>query len=195
MSPVVLLAALLAAPAGLQTPAADKEPVKRTPQQVKAQVESYLNSVDTPISPEQWRALGPEAAPVLEAIAQDPKKLATRRARALSALTIVGSPRASRLVVTIAQREGEASVVRMSAVKAAGDLLQPAELVTAVKPVLEKARDARVRAAAAGVLAKRNPKEACGSVKSQSAKEKAEIQPTFARALADCEFALRPAKP
>jgi HEAT repeat protein len=190
-----VLATLLAAPAGLQTRPTAKEPVVRTPQQVRAQVETYLNSVDTPISAEQWRALGPGAAPVLEAIAQDPKRLSTRRARAVSALSIVGSPRASKLVVTIAQREAETAVVRMSALQAAGELLDPAGLMVAVKPVLEKARDARVRAAAAGVLAKRNPKEGCGSVRSQSAKEKVETQPTFARALQDCEVALRPARP
>lgn len=194
-SPLLLLAALLAAPAGLQTRPTAKEPVARTPQQVRAQVDAYLGSIDTPITPAQWRALGPEAAPVLEAIAQDSKKLPTRRARALSALAVVGSPNASKLVVAIAQRENEAAVVRMSAVRAAGELLDPAGLMLAVKPVLEKAKDARVRAAAAGVLAKRNPKEGCSSVKTQSAREKLETQATFARALEDCEVALRPARP
>jgi HEAT repeat protein len=189
-----LLATLLAAPAGLQT-RPGTEPVTRTPQEVRAQVDSYLGSIDTPVRPEQWRALGPEAAAVLEAIAQDPKKLPTRRARALAALAIVGSPRASKLVVTIAQRETEASVVRMSALRAAGDLLDPAGVVIAVKPVLEKARDARVRAAAAGVLARRNPKEGCTSIRSQSAREKSETRATFARALEDCEIALRSPRP
>ena len=191
----VLLATLLAAPAGLQTRPAAKEPVTRTPQEVRAQVESYLGSIDTPVRPEQWRALGPEAAPVLEAIAQDPKRLPTRRARALAALAIVGSPRASKLVVAIAQREAEATVVRMSALRAAGELLDPPGLVVAVKPVLEKARDARVRAAAAGVLARRSPKDGCSSVRSQSAREKQETQATFARALEDCELALRSPRP
>jgi len=195
MSPLLLVVTLLAAPAGLQTRPAAKEPVTRSPQQVRAQVDSYLGSIDTPITPAQWRALGPEAAPVLEAIAQDPKQLPTRRARALSALAVVGSPNASKLVVAVAQRETEAAVVRMTALRAAGDLLDPAGLMVAVKPVLEKARDARVRAAAAGVLAKRSPKEGCSSVKTQSAREKPDTQATFAKALEDCKVALRPARP
>jgi HEAT repeat protein len=165
------------------------------PEQVRAQVETYLDSIDTPVRPEQWRALGPDAAPVLEAIAQDPKKLPTRRARALAALAVVGSPRASKLIVTIAQSESEKSVVRMSALRAAGDLLDPAGLVVAVKPVLEGAKDTRVRAAAAGVLARRSPKEGCASVRTQSAREKGEARANFARAVEACDAALRLPRP
>jgi HEAT repeat protein len=194
MSPLLsaLLALLLAAPAGLQTRPPDKATAKaKSPQQVRAQVETFLESIDTPVLPEQWRALGPEAAPVLEAIAQDPKKLPTRRARALAALAIVGSPRAPKLVTSIAQSPTEQALVRMSAVRAAGDLLDPAGLVVAIKPVLVGAKDARVRAAAAGVLAKRSPKEGCSSVRTQSAREKPVAQATYARALEDCEAALK----
>jgi HEAT repeat protein len=189
-----VLATLLAAPAGLQNRPAQGT-VVANPERVRAQVESYLDSIDTPVRPEQWRALGPDAAVVLEAIAQDPKKLPTRRARALSALAIVGSPRASKLIVTIAQRESEKSVVRMSALRAAGDLLDPAGLVVAVKPVLEGAKDTRVRAAAAGVLARRNPKDGCASVRTQMAREKAESRGNFARALEDCDATLRLPRP
>jgi HEAT repeat protein len=190
-----VLATLFAAPAGLQNRPPEGTTVTARPEQVRAQVDSYLDSIDTPIRPEQWRALGPDAATALEAIAQDPRKLPTRRARALSALAIVGSPRASRLIITIAQRESEKSVVRMSALKAAGDLLDPAGLVVAVKPVLEGAKDTRVRATAAGVLARRSPKEGCASVRSQSAREKAEVRASFARALGDCDAALRLPRP
>jgi HEAT repeat protein len=190
-----LLATLLAAPAGLQNRPPPGTTVTAKPEQVRAQVESYLDAIDTPVRPEQWRALGPDAAPVLEAIAQDPKKLPTRRARALAALAVVGSPRASRLMITIAQSESEKSVVRMSALRAAGDLLDPAGLVVAVKPVLEGAKDTRVRAAAAGVLARRSPREGCASVRTQSAREKSEARASFARALEACDAALRLPKP
>jgi len=185
-----VLATLFAAPAGLQNRPAQTGPAPK-PAEVRAQVESYLDSIDTPVRPEQWRALGPDGAAVLEEIAQDPKKLPTRRARALSALAVVGSPRASKLVLTIAQKESEKAIVRMSALRAAGALLDPAGLVVAVKPVLEGARDGRVRATAAGVLAKRSPKEGCASVRSQSAREKAEARASFARALQDCDAALK----
>jgi HEAT repeat protein len=190
-----LLATLLAAPAGLQSRPPAGTTVTGRPEQVRAQVETYLDSIDTPVRPEQWRALGPDAAPVLEAIAQDPKKLPTRRARALAALAVVGSPRASKLIVTIAQSESEKSVVRMSALRAAGDLLDPAGLVVAVKPVLEGAKDTRVRAAAAGVLARRSPKEGCASVRTQSAREKGEARANFARAVEACDAALRLPRP
>jgi HEAT repeat protein len=190
-----VLATLFAAPAGLQNRPPAGTTVTARPEPVKAQVESYLDSIDTPVRPEQWRALGPDAAPVLEAIAQDPKKLPTRRARAVSALAVVGSPRASKLIVSIAQRESEKSVVRMSALRAAGDLLDPAGLLVAVKPVLEGARDNRVRAAAASVLARRSPKEGCASVRTQSAREKSEARGTFARALEECDVALKLPRP
>src|SRR6185436_7664448 len=108
-----VLATLFAAPAGLQNRFAQTGPAPK-PAEVRAQVESYLDSIDTPVRPEQWRALGPDGAAVLEEIAQDPKKLPTRRARALSALAVVGSPRASKLVLTIAQKESEKAIVRMS---------------------------------------------------------------------------------
>jgi HEAT repeat protein len=186
-----LLATLLAAPAGLQNRPPPGTTVTARPERVRAQVESYLDSIDTPVRPDQWRALGPDAAPVLEAIAQDPKKLPTRRARALAALAVVGSPRAPQLIINLAQRESEKSVVRMSALRAAGELLDPAGLVVAVKPVLEGAKDTRVRATAAGVLAKRSPKEGCASVRTQSAREKGDDRAPFARALRDCDAAVK----
>jgi HEAT repeat protein len=188
---VTLLSALLAAPAGLQNraPASPALPA-RPAAEVRVQVETYLDSIDTPIRPEQWRALGPEAARVLEELAQDPKKLPTRRARALSALAVVGSPRAAKLMIAIAQKDSEKAVVRMSAVKAAGMLLDPAGLVAAVKPVLESARDVHVRAAAATVLARRNPKAGCGPVRTQSAREQDATRAAFAQALGACDSAL-----
>jgi hypothetical protein len=70
-------------------------------------------------------------------------------------------------------------------------LLDPAGLVVAVKPVLEGAKDTRVRAAAAGVLARRSPKEGCASVRTQSARERADARGSFTRALDDCDAALR----
>jgi HEAT repeat protein len=195
----VLLAPVLATPAGLQNrpPApASSAPAASAPSDVRARVESYLGSIDTPVRPEEWRALGPEGARVLEEIAQDPKKLPTRRARAVTALGIVGSPRAAKLIVGLAQKESEKAVVRMSAVRAAGQLLDAGALVAAVKPVLEGARDAHVRAAAAAVLAQRNPKAGCPSVRTQSAREKQDAKPAFARALAACDSAVgKPSDP
>jgi HEAT repeat protein len=177
---------LFAAPGQSRAPAEIAAGVQ-PPAHVRAQVESYLGSVDTPVTPAQWKALGPEGAQVLEQIAQDQKKLPTRRARAVSALAIVGAPGASQLAIDLAQRESEKSVVRMSAVRAAGQLLDPAALMTAMKPVLERATDLHVRAATAEVLTARAPKEACALVRAQSAHEKPDTRPAFARALKTCD--------
>lgn len=192
----VLLAAVTAqsgaAPRALRnavTPAPEPAPAG----DVRARVETYLESKEAPVRPEQWRALGPEGAKVLEEIARDGKKLPTRRARALAALVIVGSPRASRLMVDLAQRENERAVVRMSAIKGAAVLLDPAGLLAAVKPVLEGARDLHVRSTAATVLVRKNPQGACPLVRAQTAREKLDLRPAFDRALQACDSAaLRP---
>jgi hypothetical protein len=78
----------------------------------------------------------------------------------------------------------------MSALRAAGQLLDPSGLVVAVQPVLEGAKDAHVRAAAAAVLARRSPKVGCGPVRSQSAREKVETKAAFDGALAACDSAM-----
>ena len=59
--------------------------VAATAESVKQTVEAYLGSIDTPISDARWKALGPDAGPLLASIAAtDP--LPTRRAKALHAL-------------------------------------------------------------------------------------------------------------
>jgi hypothetical protein len=187
-SAVLALLLSLAAPARerLAVPAPPAAAVPSASADVRARIETYLDSIDAPVTPAQWRALGPDAAPVLEAIAQDPKRLPTRRARALGALAIVGSPRAPQLTIDLAQRETEKPVVRMSALRAAGQLLDPAALTTALMPILERAQDLHVRAAAAETLALHNP-AACPPVRAQSAREKLESRSAFTRALKTCD--------
>jgi hypothetical protein len=154
--------------------------------EVRARIDTYLDSIDTRITADQWRALGPEGAKVLAELAQDQKRLPTRRARALSALAVVGAADAPKLMVELAQRETEKSVVRMSALRGAALLLDPSGLMAAAKPVMEGSKDARVRAAAAAELVKKNPQEACGAVKTQAGKERAGTRPAFERALRLC---------
>jgi hypothetical protein len=180
-----VLLTLFAAPAGLLNRPPEKT-APLAPTQVRAQVDAYLDSIDTPITPEQWRALGPEGARALESAAQDQKRLPTRRARAVSALAVVGSPHASKVVVALARRESEKPVVRMSALQAAGQLLSPADLMATVKPVLETAKDPHVRATAAAVLVKRTPQDGCALVRGHAAREREELRPSFERALAAC---------
>jgi hypothetical protein len=186
----LLLAAFLAAPA---VPTRLRAPVTAATAsaEVPARVEAYLESQDTVVRPEEWRALGPEGAKVLEEIAQDVKRLPTRRARAVTALAIIGSPTAPALVLDLAGRERERAVVRMSALRAAGQLLDPAKLLTAVKPIMQGAKDTHVRAAAADVLARKNPRGACAVVRSHSERERVDARPAFERALQACDSALR----
>lgn len=160
--------------------------------QLRARVEAQLDRRDSPPGPEDWLSLGPRAAPVLEEIAQDPHRLPTRRARALEGLSAIGSPRSPRLMVEIARRESEAPVVRMSALRGAGRLLAPDRLVTKIRPVLDRAGDVRVRAAAAEVLAHRSPGGGCGPVRAQSGRENREGRVAFDRALEACRASPAP---
>jgi hypothetical protein len=159
--------------------------------EVRARVNAYLESVDTPIRDEDWKALGPGAATVLEEIARDPARLPTRRARAVTALAVVGSASASKLVVDLAQRESEASLVRMSALRAAGQLLDAGAVVTALTPVLENAKTPRIRAAAAAVLVQRNPAAGCASVRKRLPRERPDSRLALERTLAPCPAAQR----
>jgi HEAT repeat protein len=153
--------------------------------EARARVAMYLDSREA-VRAEDWRALGPAGATALEEIAQDPKKLPTRRARALAALALVGAPHAPELAVELARRENEPAVVRMSAVRAAGTLLDQAGLMATMKPLLEGAKNSRVRATAAEVLAGRIPRVGCASVRAQSAREKTDARPAFEHALRAC---------
>src|SRR5205823_5082894 len=143
MTAAILFAALLAAAnQGQQSnslPQAEGPSRELSEADVRAQVQAFLGSIDTPIRPEHWRALGPKAVPILEELASSRENLPTRRARALEGLSHLGSPRASKLMVQLAQADDEAPIVRMSAMRSAGRLLGPHRLVAALKPVLESA--------------------------------------------------------
>src|SRR5262249_60607148 len=82
------------------------------------------------------------------------------------------------------RREGEPPIVRASALRGAGNLLPAARLVAAARPIMEGAADLHVRAAAAEVLARRAPREACSPVRAQVAREPSDRALAFPRALA-----------
>jgi HEAT repeat protein len=178
------LAILMAAPGPLGR--APRSAPPRNAAEARARVAAYLDSRDAAVRPEEWRVLGPEGAKALEEIAQDPKKLPTRRARALAALGLVGGPHAPELAIELARRENEPAVVRMSAVRVAGSLLDEPGLMATMKPLLETAKNSRVRATAAEVLARRLPAEGCASVRAQSGREKVDARPAFERAVQAC---------
>lgn len=190
MTTLILIAALLAGPASVRSrpradPAAPVAVQKLSPEELRAEVKSYLGSIDTPISDARWRSLGPGAAPLLEPVIDDPKALPTDRARALEGLVAVSPERAQALVVKLAQGEDEPVVVRVAALHGAARLLGPRRLLAAVKPVLEGAKEPGMRATAAEVLAHHGKSAGCTAVRAQAAREADGSH--FKRALERCE--------
>jgi HEAT repeat protein len=162
------------------------QPAQRAPAdegEVRESVEALLGS-RAAVSPERWRRLGPRALPVLESIAGDPKALPTRRARAVEGLVALGSSRAPSLLTRLAQSDDEPFVVRLAAVRGAGRALSAPRRLSALRPVLEKAPDAHLRAAAAEVLA-RHP-SGCEAVRAQADRESGAARSKFAAALRRC---------
>jgi len=182
------LSALLAIglPRGSPPAPGDPPPTPRTEQEVREQVEVYLGSIDTPIRLDRWRALGAQAAPILEEIATSTSELPTRRARALEGLSAVGGPEVATRMLQIAQSDEQPSVVRMSAMRGLGRLMTSRQLVPALRPVLEKSPEVQIRAAAAEVLARHAPKTACAVVRAQLGREPESQHGAYRRAMASC---------
>ena len=187
------LAALLAAALagiGRTAPPAPATEAPRPPEpsaaEVRKRVEAFLGSIDTPIRPSQWQALGPGAVPVLEEIATSPDRFPPHRARAVDGLAALGGAEAQRTVLAIARSEREFAV-RAAALRGAGRLLPPDELLPALRPVLEAAGPARDRAVAAEVLARHGGEAGCAAVRARLSKEDPEERETFHHARAACE--------
>src|SRR3954467_13546337 len=68
---------------------------------VREQVETFLSTIDTPVTAQQWQALGPAAAPVLMEIASS-QQMPSRRARAVEALGMRRDAAAANLVSRLA---------------------------------------------------------------------------------------------
>ena len=186
---LTLLLALAGRPAH-QAPATEQpstaSPQALSDQEVAQRVDEYLGTIDTPITADEWRALGPRAVNRLAAVATDPEALSSRRGKALGALTALGGARARQVVLDTARSEQAPFAVRASALRGAGHLLGPKSLATTLSPVLEKARDAPVRATAAEVLAAHAGASGCSAVRAQVAREPQETRGHFARALERC---------
>src|SRR5205807_4971445 len=98
----VLAAVLLASP---RLPHGQKQasPAEQLPpDEARARAEKYLGTIDTPISAEQWRAVGVAGAEVLEPIVRSAGELPTRRAHALEGLVHAAPQRAAALVGPLA---------------------------------------------------------------------------------------------
>ena len=186
---LLLIAALLATPRlphGKDAPA--PSPAAPQPQlsasELREKIDGYLGAIDQPITAENWRALGPRAAEVLEPIATDPQQLPSRRAKALEGIVAVAPNRAAQLVGRIARDEEAPVVLRVAALHGAGEVLTPNKALAELKPVLQGARSAGMRSTAADVLTRR--KSGCAAVREQAAREPAEHREAFQRALSRC---------
>jgi hypothetical protein len=176
-------------PPAEQAPAASAPTL--TDEEVAKRVDTLLGSLDTPISADAWRALGPRAVARLASVASDEGALSTRRAKAIGALSALGGPRAQQVVVATAQSEQAPFAVRASALRGAGQLLEPSALAKAISPVLHDASQAPARAVAAEVLAAHAGSSGCAAVRAQVAREPDHARAQFARALDRCGAAQR----
>ena len=153
--------------------------------EVRARVESYLGSIDVPVTHGKWSALGPRAVPLLEKMLSNRSAPPSRRAAAVGGLAAIGGTRARELVVGVARSEDEPFAVRAAALHGAPHVLKSGALVRELKPVLQGARDPATRAAAAEVLAHGAPRSACAAIRAQ-VKREGQHRAHFERALERC---------
>lgn len=188
---MMIAAALLAAGEArvrVPRPAPEQVPQQEnlSDDQIRAQIDTYLGAIDTPVSIARWRSLGPRAAPFLAEVAASDKELPSRRAKAIDGLSAVGGDQAKGAVARLSRGEREPLVVRLSAVRGMARLERGQGLTAALRPVLEGAKDARVRAQAAEALAERAPRSACAAVAAQAEREDEQARVHYRKALERC---------
>ena len=182
----MLIGLLLAAPGprrGQRVPGV--APAEKIPdEEIARRAEGFLGSIDTPVSENQWRALGPRAALVLEPIISDPDAMPSRRAKAVGGLIVAAPARAALLVGKLARDEGQPVVVRVAAMHGARSVLPASKLVTELRPVLDDARDPGLRGVAADVISQ--AKGGCAAVRARLQREGKDERPAYGRALQRC---------
>src|SRR6266849_4429806 len=115
----ILIASLLCAlpPRGTPPPPADQSPQQPlSDEEVRERIDTFMGTIDTRISPEQWRALGTRGAAILEGMAQDPNLLPTRRAKAVAGLSAIGAETSSGVLLSLARSPQAPLNVRLTAV-------------------------------------------------------------------------------
>jgi hypothetical protein len=182
-----LLAALIAAPRAPRANPAPEQPAQEqlSDAELRERVEGYLGAIDRPIGAARWKALGPQAAPLLEAVIADQAQFPSRRAKAVDGLVAAAPDRAAALVGKLARDERQPSVVRVAAMHGAGQVLPSAKAVSELRPVLRTAKSRGVRAQAAEVLAR--TQGGCAEVRGQVEREQAQNRDAFARAMKQCQ--------
>jgi hypothetical protein len=173
----LLAASLLAVPPATPAPAGSAE--------ARAQVEELLGAIDTPVAAGRWKALGPDAVPVLVEIASSGERRPSVRAGALSALSVADSAQAESVARALVDAPDAPLPIRRAAVRTLGHVLGPAQLRAALAPVL-RAAPVALRSVAAETLALHAGREACAEVMDQISLEPAAELPRFERAAALC---------
>jgi hypothetical protein len=184
---VILLAALLALPP--PKPAPPPSQVQAAPElsdaDVQSRIKALLGNIDSRIGADQWKALGPRGAALLQPIALDPEELPTRRAKAAYGLSIVSPDQAEPVLTRLAQDEAQPTTLRIAAMRGMARVASPDVAAQKVSKVLRTARDPGVRGAAAEVVAASGT-DGCAQVKAQLDREDPVQRPAFRRALARC---------
>ena len=184
----ILIAALLATPRPPRSAPPPEGPAQQqelTDEQVQERIRAYLGTIDRPISAEKWKALGPRAAPTLEAIIADGGGFPSTRAKAVDGLVAAAPERAATVVGRLSRDEAQPVVVRVAAMHGADQVLSSKRTLTELRPVMRSAKTPGLRAEAADVISRK--KGGCVEVRAQVGREAAEHKGAFERALKRCE--------
>ena len=189
LAQAALLLTLAAPPAPRPSPGAAQPtaaPAELPEVEVRRRVRALLGSIDTPVREADFRGLGRRGPAVLAEVASARDEWPSWRARAAFGLSVAGGPEAEPTLARLALSAEEPFVVRAAALQGLGRVLPPAQLLTALSPVLSGPEEARVRALAAEVLSQRAPQAACASVRQRLARESPRERPMFHRAETAC---------
>ena len=182
----ILVASLLCAlpPQRGAAPAPDQSPPQQPlgDEEIRDRIDTFMRTIDTPISSEQWRALGTRGAAILEGMAQDPNLLPSRRAKAVVGLSAIGAPTSSGVLLSLARSTQAPLNVRLTAVHGVPGVVASSQVAATLQPVLESSENEHVRAAAAEVLSRHG---GCGLVRAQARRERDAL--AMQRALQICD--------
>jgi HEAT repeat protein len=171
----IVLAILVTVPA-LAAAAESEDSLRQT-------VDAYLGSIDTPIPDARWKALGPEAGPLLASIVTG-DGLPTRRAGALHGLSIADPARAAPLATTYARSVEEPLVIRSAAVRAVARTLPSSEAVSVLKPLLASPSASLQKRTAEALVGLGT--SGCRTLQAHAAPLSGDARAPFSQALARC---------
>ena len=152
---------------------------------LRGQVEGLLGSYGT-VPAERWRALGPEAAPILASVVTDATVLPTFRARALAALGVVDPALAAPHVRRLLADPSAPVALRSSAIGAAPSVLGESAAAPLLQPLLS-GDDPTLTTVSARSLARAGT-AGCAMVRAEARRRPERVN--VARSAAACEARL-----